>query len=203
MRRLRAASNLLFPDKLPAVPPLARADDGGIFCVERMKRELILPYPLSHDRPETSLSREEYVAYLDHSIVEDPPRNYRLLVFGTDEPKVLRQEYPPRVKYQVIQLNPSARDPGLRTKGGGVCVGRDGGVRDFGRRYRGHDLEFLMQLSEEYSFPKLEAAPPQQMVPYDEPWVWPEPSYLFFTGYPLCFFGTPIDVEEPFIYLGW
>lgn len=172
------------------------------FCVDRITKETAHPYPLSHDRSDSSFSREEHVAYLDNAVVEDPPRNYRLLVFGADEPKALRREHPPRVKYQVIQLNSSERDPGLRTKVGGACVGTDGWVRDFGRRYRGHDLVFLMQLGREYSFPRLADAPPQQMDPYDQSWVKTEPSYLLFTGYPLCFFGTPIDIEEPLIYLG-
>jgi hypothetical protein len=111
--------------------------------------------------------------------------NFRVLVFSSDEPTMLREDCPAtlrfeRLEFQEIDSRTKNRD---QAKVGGLPgweFDQPYVTKISKLSYQGGKLDFLLQTGRDWPFPPLPGVPPQQPWPAEPPWL--GRRYLIFLG---------------------
>jgi hypothetical protein len=116
---------------------------------------------------------------------EKAQTNFRILVFSSGEPTMLRQDYPATLRFERLEF----REINARTKnrdqakvGGlpGWEFDQPGVTKISKLSYQGSRLDFLLQTGRDWPFPPLPGVPPQQPWPAEPPYL--GRRYLLFGG---------------------
>lgn len=148
----------------------------------------------------TPLMSPDFKHIPDH-FLDTYAKNFFITAFSKAENPIMRSEYIPKIKYEVIEIiRPVPKYFG--TKLGGKPDWRIS--NDFPENYMGNKFTFLLQILDDFEFPfhKLEDAPPQSEYPrftFDTGYR-TDDRYVLFGGVPLYFFGT-LDTDNPQVYV--
>jgi hypothetical protein len=156
-------------------------------CVECVTKESVYPILTPSELP---FSHHYKAQQIPDKALENYQTNFRCVVFDSKDVCGLRNDYSPKLVFNEFVFSKFDKDIGKKTKLGGACVLPDGGCDEYPKVYMGEEMVFLMQLAENYTFPKLPNAPNQRLISNNGSRFRNELNYQFFFGLGACFFGT-------------
>lgn len=183
-----------FQLEFPSAHPWSEQHFALFYCVECASEDTAIPniktrsaeYLPHNASPQLVIENEDLISY---------QINFRTIVFSKDQPVVLRKEHPPKIKYHELLLSEMKNPADYGFKIGGKPNWKNREHLEEMVIYREQPMHFLLQIPDDFTFPKLPEAPFQRKIPFaGQPSFRNQPNYVLFNGLRLLVFGNGFGI---------